>query len=349
MNAPETFEWHDQKIVFASSEQMTEIQDNSIDVIVTSPPYNRNKQYSSDSEEMHNDNMPESEYLAFLTRVWRECHRVTADSGVFFLNIGDSANDQGLSEKVAGTAVAAGWTRIQDIIWVKSIHGKGHYTPSGGNRRFNNVWEHIYLFAKHSKKYRLDPKAIGIPYADKSNIGRYGESDVRDPGNVWHIPYEKTTGLNIKKGHDAPFPIGLPYQCIKAVPGVQIVLDPFVGTGTTLAAGACLGLRGIGYEKYPRKEIIKQTLEEGLKFVPEPPILIPHLEETIHTLWKLLLESSPRWRPPKSKKEGERWEIALDILKKLGISSPDIKVWQSWLKYSNEEPQERKDELLKES
>ena len=49
---------------------------------------------------------------------------------LFFLNIGDSAKDQGISEKVVTTAVEAGWTRIQDVIWVKSIYGKGHYTPS---------------------------------------------------------------------------------------------------------------------------------------------------------------------------------------------------------------------------
>ncbi|TFH27144.1 MAG: site-specific DNA-methyltransferase, partial [Promethearchaeota archaeon] len=218
----------EQTIYFSSSENMDAIPENSIDLIVTSPPYNRGKRYQSDSNQVYNDKKKEEEYLKFLNRVWKECLRVAKDEAIFFLNIGDSAADQGLSEKVVDTAIEAGWTRIQDIIWVKSIYGKGHFTPSGRNKRFNNVWEHIFLLVKNKKKYQLNPKAIGIPYADKSNIGRYGESDLRDPGNVWHIWYEETTGDTVKKGHEAPFPIGVPYQCIKAMPTCGSVLDPFL-------------------------------------------------------------------------------------------------------------------------
>lgn len=316
----EVLEIDEQKIFFKSSEQMNEIPDNFIDLIITSPPYNRGKFYSSDDKLSHNDNMPEGEYLAFLTTVWKECHRVASDEALFFLNIGDSAQDQGISEKVAQSAVNAGWYRIQDIIWIKSIYGKGHYTPSGGNRRFNNIWEHIYMFAKNPKAYRLDPKAIGIPYADKSNIGRYGESDLRDAGNIWHICYEKTTGSSVKKGHDAPYPIGLPYRCIKCKPDAARVLDPFLGTGTTLAATRILGLKGYGYEKYPRRDIITQTIKSVNEYAPKPPILLPHYDQSIKTLVKFIEMLKMEISPIKSKKAQGEYEILSKTLETLNLT-----------------------------
>jgi len=188
---------------------------------------------------------------------------------------------------VAQAAVRAGFFRIQTIVWVKSILGKGHYTPSGRDRRLNNCWEHVFMLAK-SRNYRLDPTAIGIPYADKTNIGRYGESDLRDPGNVWLVPYSKTTGHTVKKGHDAPFPIELPYRCIKLVPEARVVLDPFGGTMATLAAARALGLTGIGFELYPRWSVIEDCIAEGEQFAPDPVRLIPHMERGVSLLLELV-------------------------------------------------------------
>ena len=310
-----------QTVYFKSSEEMNEIQEGFIDVVITSPPYNRGKHYSSDLNVKYNDSLPEKEYFQMLKRVWKETLRVSSDEAVFFLNIGDSATTQGLSEKVANSAEEVGWIRIQDIIWVKSIYGKGHYTPSGGNKRFNNVWEHIFLFVKDKSKYTLDPKAIGIPYADKSNIGRYGKSDLRDPGNLLHICYEKTTGATIKKGHDAPFPIGLPYSCIKSVPYAKSVLDPFLGTGTTLAAAKSLGLQGYGYEMFPRENLIKETIINKSHYKPKSPVLIPHYERSIKTLINLLENSKTEFLDLKTKKDKMNMEILLDTLDKMNINS----------------------------
>ncbi|UCG04348.1 MAG: site-specific DNA-methyltransferase [Candidatus Heimdallarchaeota archaeon] len=271
-----------QTVYYKSSENMSEIKDNSIDVIVSSPPYNRNKLYSDDRGGIYNDKKPQEEYFRFLTTVWRECYRVLNPRGVFFLNIGDAAPDQGISENVAQLAVKTGFHRLQTIIWIKSFLGKGHFTPSGGSRRLNNLWESIFVLVKDRKKYHINPKAIGIPYADKSNIGRYANEDLRDAGNVWLVPYSKTTGATIKKGHEAPFPVELPYKCIKLAEG-ETVLDPFVGIGSTLAASRLLKKKGFGYEKFPRKELIKKRILEG-SFKETPSILLPHLELAINIL-----------------------------------------------------------------
>ncbi|MBN2492644.1 MAG: site-specific DNA-methyltransferase [Planctomycetes bacterium] len=289
MSQPPSRLLHGQRIYPVSAERMAAVQDGAVDVIVTSPPYNRGKCYSGDDRRAHDDRLSESAYLALLRRVFAECRRVLRDDGLFFLNIGDAAGDQGKSERVAQTAVQAGFRRIQTVAWVKSLLGKGHYTPSGRDRRLNNCWEAVFLLAK-TERYRLDPKAIGIPYADKSNIGRYGETDLRDAGNVWLVTYSRTTGHTVKKGHDAPFPVELPYRCIKLVPGARLVLDPFGGTMSTLAAARALGLRGIGFEPFPRWSVIEACLAEGARFRPPPVQLIPELERGVAVLLELVRE-----------------------------------------------------------
>ncbi len=275
-----------QKLVVASSEEMKEVKSESVDVAVTSPPYNIGKTYRGDDGGVHRDNLPRGKYLNFLEQVFGEVHRVLAPDGLFFLNIGETSRTQGVPEKVVERAVRAGFKRVQTVIWVKSIFGKGHYTPSGGKRRLNHLWEFIYILAKEKRAYRFDPLAIGVPYADKSNVGRYAERDLRDPGNVWFIPYRVTTGHSRKKGHEAVFPVELPWRCIKLVPGARLVLDPFAGTCSTLAAARSLGLRGIGYDPYPPLAVIRRKMEEPFQVQPEP--VLPDLEKGVAALFSLL-------------------------------------------------------------
>ena len=296
-------------VIQGSSEMMPEIPSNSIDVIVTSPPYNVGKQYDPDGK--FTDKLPLKEYLEFLGRVFLELNRVLNPKGLFFLNIGDSARDQGKSEAVAKQAVKAGFIRIQTAIWVKSLFGKGHYTPSGKSKRLNNVWEHIFIFAK-TKNYEIDPRRIGIPYADKSNIGRYAKEDLRDPGDVWFVPYQITTGQTIKKGHEAPFPIGLPYLCIRLVPTAKYVLDPFLGTGSTLSAAEKLGLVGIGYELYPNIEVIKKRIFETQLENPQFP-LVTQLERIKNTGMTLLLKLLENVAP---NEKNELWKSIPQIERK---------------------------------
>ncbi|MDF1665869.1 MAG: site-specific DNA-methyltransferase [Planctomycetota bacterium] len=315
-----------QTAIYRSSEAMNEVEDESIDVVVTSPPYNRGKNYQSDDSKSHNDALPEDDYHGLLSRVFGECLRCLKRDGVFFLNIGDSATDQGKSEDVLQLAKKAGFHHLQTVIWVKSLLGRGHYTPSGGLRRLNNIWESVYVLVKHKKQYRYDTKAIGIPYADKSNIGRYSETDLRDAGNVWFIPYSKTTGKTVKKGHDAPFPVELARRCLNLVPDTKRVLDPFLGSGVTLAACEDLGLEGVGYELFPRRQLIRETIV-GPCPQSRPDVLLPHLEKAVALLAKAVNESDtlPKTLEKLSgsrKGRGDR-QILREVLEALKLA-PDL-------------------------
>lgn len=238
------------------------LPDGCVDVIVTSPPYNIGTQYDT-----HDDNLPFDRYLDWMEEVAHECHRVLKDSGStsspqggsFFFNIGDKPSDELRSLKVAERI--GRHFRLQNTIhWVKSIAAPeegvnmGHYKPVNSDRYLNNAHEYIFHFTKMGE-VKLDKLAVGVPYGDKSNIGRWKKAtqDVRDRGNTWFIPYETVTGA---KPHPAAFPDKLPEMCIQlhGLPdgGSLVVLDPFTGTGTTAAAAKRLGCRYVGFEVDPR-------------------------------------------------------------------------------------------------
>lgn len=222
----------------------------SIDVIVTSPPYNIGVNYNK-----YDDNRPFEEYLAWIAKVAQGCQRVLKEDGSFFFNIGDKPSDELRSLLVA--ARIKKYFHLQNTIhWVKSIAipekkvNIGHYKPVNSKRYLNNSHEYIFHFTK-TGNVPLDKLAIGVPYGDKSNIGRWKRAtkDLRGRGNQWFIPYET---VQEKKVHPAMFPIKLPEMCIK-LHGLKkgkslVVLDPFLGRGSTIIAAKKLGCDFVGFE-----------------------------------------------------------------------------------------------------
>ena len=126
-----------QTIFCKSSENMKELHNDSVDVIVTSPPYNIGKIYSE--EEPFSDLKEEDVYLEFLGRVFSECFRVLKPSGVFYLNIGDSAKDQGKSEKVVQKAVDNHDGVSTNALRAILKQGIDRVRPEG-DRRFTGEW-----------------------------------------------------------------------------------------------------------------------------------------------------------------------------------------------------------------
>lgn len=201
--------------------------DNSIDLIVTSPPYKELDGFS----------------WTLIKNIALQCYRVLKNNSLCFVNFGHLAGYKSRPFQVAMEFKDAGFEWIDTITWVKN-----HYTPVQGNKRVNNLTEFIFMLAK-GNDYSLDRLSIGVPYADKSNVGRYSDMDLRCAGNVWYIPYE-TIQRREQKYHKDRFPVELPFRCIK-LSGIKkgsVVVDPF-GGGMTVGAACCeLGMGFMGFE-----------------------------------------------------------------------------------------------------
>ena len=234
------------------------VKEGSVDIVVTSPPYNIGINYGS-----YDDTLPREKYLVWIEHVGVAVKRALAENGSFFLNIGTKPKDQWIAWDVA--SVLRKHFVLQNVIhWVKSIAiGKsdvgnypniagdiavGHFKPIVSDRFVNDCHEYIFHFTR-SGQARLDKLAVGIPYQDKTNIGRWkaAKSDRRDRGNTWFIPYE-TIQNKSERPHPATFPVRLPEMCIRLHGTAKLVVDPFMGIGSTAVAAMRLGVPFVGFE-----------------------------------------------------------------------------------------------------
>lgn len=223
----------------------------SIDIVVTSPPYNLGIAYKT-----YDDRRPRAEYLAWLTEIGAQLHRVMKPGASFFLNVGGTGSDPWVVMDVAN-AFRDIFVLQNHIVWVKSVSiGEdtvGHFKPISSKRYLNNNHEAVFHFTKCGA-VEIDRLAVGVPYKDKSNIARWNHAraDKRCAGNTWFIPYQTVRSKAQKFDHPAGFPVGLPERCIRLHGQKQAtVLDPFLGAGTTLVAAKKLGMTGLGIELDP--------------------------------------------------------------------------------------------------
>jgi site-specific DNA-methyltransferase (adenine-specific) len=235
------------------------IEPRSVDVIVTSPPYNLGIRYNS-----YEDALTESEYLEWTAQWIGAAARVLKPNGSLFLNVGSRPSDPWTPFDVAQAGRMH--LRLQNVIhWIKSIAidrestgaatglsrdlAIGHYKPINSDRYLNDCHEFIFHFSPNGET-RLDRLALGVPYQDQSNITRWRAAGdgVRCRGNTWFIPYETIQRRDRDRPHPATFPSRLPEQCLRlhGVQGIERVMDPFTGLGGTAVACARLGLNFIG-------------------------------------------------------------------------------------------------------
>ena len=241
-------------------EQLRLLPEKSFACIVTSPPYNLGMRYGENID----DKKPYDIYLTWIGDVFRECKRVLTDTGSIFLNVGYSSTEPWIAMDVANV-LRKDFVLQNQITWVKNISigetSYGHFKPINSKRFVNVTNESIFHFTK-TGDVPLHRLSIGVPFMHKSNLHSRSEAkkdevkaDCRCRGNTWYIPYE--TIQNNKKergGHPASYPVELAEKCIKLCMGdgkEGRVLDPFLGTGTTLVAAKKLGLSGTGIDINP--------------------------------------------------------------------------------------------------
>lgn len=232
-------------------EVLKRIPDESVDLVVTSPPYNIGIAYSGYADDKHPD-----DYLAWLRGIFVEIKRVLRPDGSFFLNIGAQSSAPWLAFDVARQAREM-LVLQNHIIWAKSVSVGddtfGHFKPINSPRYLNNTFEDIFHFTKNGA-VEIDRRAIGVPFKYKSNIARFGHTeDKRCKGNIWFIPYETIQSKSDKHGHPAIYPVSLVEHCLRlhGLHDDTLVLDPFLGTGTTTVGAIRLGARSIGIELDP--------------------------------------------------------------------------------------------------
>lgn len=257
---------------------MREMSPGSVDIVVTSPPYNIGVKYRR-----YDDSIPRQKYLQWMAEWGKEIKRVLKETGSLFLNVGSKPTSPELPFQVLNALLPE--FRLQNTIhWVKSIYiesesygrkfdiNVGHYKPINSPRFLNDAHEYIFHLTI-SGDIRLDRLALGVPYKDKSNIGRWknGDRKVRCRGNCWFIPYETIQSRNNDRPHPASFPVQLAENCIR-LHGTKkdlLVLDPFAGIGNTALACQKLKVNFIGFEIDP---YYLKTAAKRLKAAADKPL-----------------------------------------------------------------------------
>ena len=229
-------------------DELKKISNNSINIVVTSPPYNIGLKYHK-----YKDKKPREQYLEWIYDIFVEIKRILKDDGHIFLNMGYTNKDPWISMEVA-LKLKDLFVMQNKIVWVKSISISedkddtyGHFKPINSDRYINVTNEDLYHFTK-TDNVKVNREAVGVPYKWKCNLidrktgkkrinkktGKEVE-DKRCKGNTWFIPYDTINSKEEKGNHPAIFPKELVEHCIK-ISDVKTgtILDPFIGSGTTV-------------------------------------------------------------------------------------------------------------------
>ncbi len=241
------------KIFCKSSEKMKELPDNSVHLMITSPPYNVGKEYD--------ENLSLQEYRNFLSRVWKEVHRVLVSGGRVCINIANLGRKPyiPLHTFIIADMLKIGFLMRGEIIWNKASSASPSTAwgswMSAKNPVLRDIHEYILVFSKDtfSRKNHNNEKATMTR-----------DEFLELTKSVWTFGAESAK----KVGHPAPFPVELPLRCIKLYSFENdVVLDPFIGSGTVAVASLMENRKFVGYdveEEYVKiaEKRIKEILDK---------------------------------------------------------------------------------------
>ncbi len=282
----------------ADSRNMAEVPDESVHLIITSPPYWHLKDYGIESQIGYGQSL--HEYLWDLSRVWKECWRVLQHGRRLCINVGDQfarSTAYGrykvipLHAEIIAQCEAIGFDYMGAIIWQKKttmhttggavVMGSFPYPPQGV---VEIDYEYILIFKKPERKTLK--KYLDQSRKEHSKL-TLEEWKTFFSGH-WNFAGER------QALHEAMFPEELPYRLIRMFSFVgETVLDPFAGSGTTIAVALKLQRRAVGYEIQPAYTTVLQQrlgMEEPTLF--DPPVAIVYRETSLP-----LVDPPPNYRP----------------------------------------------------
>lgn len=222
--------WADR--VYCQSSEAMPIPDESVGLTFTSPPYNVGKDYEGD--------LSLGDYLGLIRRVGAEVYRVLKPGGRYVVNIANLGRKPyiPLHAFFYQAHMSLGFLPMGEIIWQKGRGASGNCAwgswMSAKSPRLRDLHEYLLVFAK---------EGFSRPDAGASSLTR--EEFMAATLSIWEIPPESAR----KVGHPAPFPLALASRVIQLYSYAQdVVLDPFLGSGTTCVAAAQLGRRYVGFD-----------------------------------------------------------------------------------------------------
>jgi DNA modification methylase len=220
-----------------SAEEISQLPDNCIHLMITSPPYNVGKEYD--------DDLTLDEYLQFLSRIWYQVFRVLVPGGRACVNLANLGRKPyiPLHAFIIQEMLKMGFLMRGEIIWNKAASASASTAwgswCSATNPTLRDVHEYILVFSKGT--FRRKSPTGRQSTITKDEFLEYSKS-------VWNFPAESAR----KIGHPAPFPVELPYRLIQLYSfSKEVVLDPFMGSGQTAIAALSTDRYFLGYEIEP--------------------------------------------------------------------------------------------------
>ena len=246
-----------QQVIAGDARNMLEIAADSVHLAITSPPYFDAKMYSTEQPGDLGNVHDLDQWLEQIGLVWAEVYRVLQPGRKFFLNLmnlpvreNKSFRALNLVGKNIDLCESLGFVFKRDIIWQKTNGVRAHFGtyPYPGGILINNMHESILEFEKPAVRPAQKYAHLTAQQKEDSKLDKDFWLSVKN-SDIWLMKPEKS---GRHRDHAAPFPEELPARLIRAYSFIgETILDPFMGSGTTLVAAARHGRHGIGYDINP--------------------------------------------------------------------------------------------------